>query len=200
MAKSKKLSSITNEDSSLVLGIDPSYSGTGISLYDYRLKKVIDSKVIKTEKDHTLKPDVDYIRRINLIIDGIGTFLELNKNYDIFVVGIESPSIGSRGLVLQLGGLYYNILNYILSRLKGAYIITIPPMTMKIMITNNGHALKPEVNEAIHRLKIDIGDFTNENQVDATGIAVTAFYAAELASGKQLKLTDKQTYSLRKIL
>lgn len=183
-----------------ILGIDPSYTGTGISLYRFSDKKVLDSTVIKTKKDQSLKSDIDYITRINIIIQGIEKFLDVNKNYDIFVIGLESPSIGSRGLVLQLGGLYYSILRYLEAKFPGVYLVTIPPTTMKIIVAGHGHAEKEDITKSIKALRVDIGTFTNENQIDATGLAITAFYAAELASGKTLKLSDKQIYSLRKII
>lgn len=184
------------------LGIDPSLAAPGIAIVEIGSLKVIDCITIKTKKSESKRPDLDIIARVNIILSGIKKFLSVHKDKKITIVGVESPAIAARGHVLQLGGVYYSILKYIVSSQPKADLIPLPPMSIKKIITNSGRADKDQIENGLKRLGIDISMASNDNEFDAISAAITAILVGELAASEPLSISlDKdQIKSLSKLV
>lgn len=186
---------------SYVLGVDPSISATGIALIEVPTMKIVECITIPTKKQHDTRPDIDIIRRINIIALSLTEFILKHKDKKIYVAGIESPAFAAKGHILQLGGVYYSLLRLMVSTI-GQEIIIVPPTSNKFMITGKGRAEKHDMTAGLSKLGIDISETKNDNEIDAVGVAITALLATQHASKEALaiNLSKEQIKSLEKLI
>jgi len=153
--------------SKYILGIDPSLSSTGLAVITP--DEVIATTSIKTKPYRKYGKTLDTSIRLKYIADQILTF---SQRYTISLIGIESPSYGSRSsAVSELGGLFYIVLNRLTEVYDYEIILSIRPTTMKKHITGRGNATKEEVRNALCAQKYSY------DESDAIGIATTAYKA-----------------------
>lgn len=150
------------------MGIDPSFSGTGIVVVN-KDGDVLFHKTIRTEAPTPPKGNKDPLfglaKRIGLINEGVRIAKLLHPPYS---TAIEAPSFGSKGnKAYQLGALHYAIRLHHPDSLE---IVT--PGQLKKFVTGSGSADK--VRMAVAVLKRWKREFPNDNEVDAYGLAMWA--------------------------
>lgn len=122
------------------LGIDQSYTSSGLVLVDYK-GIVINHNVVST-----LKSGGDYFYRAKQASEDIRSYVE-SLNVDL-IVGIEGLAFSLRGHTLQnLAGLQFMIINAV--RDSGYSIGVFTPSTVKKFATGSGKAKKEDMWEAL---------------------------------------------------
>jgi len=148
----------------LFLGIDPSFSGTGLVVLD-RQGKIVEQKEISTQKVNGDQHDIE--RRLIIIGNRVEEFIKpyLDK---IYVCYIEEISFGSSGEAsAQLAALNYYIRVYMYNLKINFY--TVSPGQLKKYITGNGQAKKNlMLKEVFKRWQVD---FNSDNLADAYALA-----------------------------
>ena len=141
----------------LSMGIDPSLTGTGISLLDTDLDgktDIVDSCLIKTSPK-----DGDIISRYDSIINRIKTILH---DYSPKIICVEGLSFGSKGNAFaQLCGLHFLIR---FTCRNGLYEV-VPPQTLKKFVTGKGNVKKQVM--LLETYKKWGESFTDDNLCDA---------------------------------
>lgn len=147
----------------LFLGLDLSYSGTGVVILD------IDGKVIKQEEISTKKDPnnlYDIETRMIFISEKIKKIIE--EFNPITMTYVEDISYGSTGDgSTQLAGLNYFIRITLLNLNMPYYMIT--PSQLKKYITGNGQAKKELMLKEVY--KRWGADFNSDNICDAYSLA-----------------------------
>jgi crossover junction endodeoxyribonuclease RuvC len=119
------------------MGLDLSYSVTGIVVYDSKKDKVLEELSVRTTPRD---PDEERIYSI------ARTIVKVWKKLKPVYVGIENYSYGSPNGMARLGELGGVVKNR-LWRLESAFIC-VPPTTLKKDATGSGRATKAEMVEA----------------------------------------------------
>jgi len=138
----------------IILGIDPSLTGTGIAI----LK---DGKLIESK---TLLNKLKDIPRIKFIVDEIINYCNIHKPD---FIGIEGYAYGRANKATALGELS-GVIKYILEE-KGLTYTIIAPMAVKKFVTGKGNAHKELVLMKV--LKVYGIEFDDNNKADAFVIA-----------------------------
>ena len=148
----------------LFLGIDPSFSGTGIVILN-RDGSILSQKEISTQKINGNQYDIE--TRMTRIAEEVKEML-VPYLERIQVCYIEEISFGSSGEAsAQLSALNYFIRVYLLN-LKVTFY-TISPGQLKKYITGNGNAKKNlMLKEVYKRWQVD---FNSDNLADAYSLA-----------------------------
>jgi len=143
------------------IGIDPSFTGTGIIALNEECE-IVDEKLISTKsKDLTEKRMSQILEEIKKIITGKDDILY-----------IEGLSFGSKGqAMLELAGLHYIITMMLYT--NNIQFKKIPPGTLKKFITGKGNAKKNLMLLKVYK-KFGI-EFMDDNIADAYSLARLAF-------------------------
>lgn len=144
------------------MGLDLSYSGTGLVILD------IDGKIIKQEEISTKKDPnnlYDIESRMVFIFDKIKKIID---DYNITMTYIEDISYGSTGDgSTQLAGLNYFIRVNLLNLNMPFYMVT--PSQLKKYITGNGQAKKELMLKEVYKRWGE--DFNSDNICDAYSLS-----------------------------
>lgn len=137
----------------IIIGIDPSLTGTGIASHD--------SLVTITSKPQGTALEARWLRLASLTdrIDQVATGADL--------VVIEAPSLGQarQGGTLDRNGLWWMLIDRLLTRAIAPTVVEVSPATLKKFATGKGNATKPDMRMALFQ-RADI-DCRDDNQVDA---------------------------------
>ena len=187
---------------SIILGIDPSLTGTGLALVDTEDSLVgwTFTLVTKGKADATIEQRL--ARITTLAYRSIGDYAlgvtdggrGHSERADLVV--IEAPSLGQvrQGGTLDRHGLWWLTLRR-LSDL-GIPVVEIPPAVLKVYATGKGNAGKDEVLLAVARRYPHV-DVTNNNEADALVLAAIGHH---LLTGKPLvDLPATHTRALDKV-
>lgn len=125
------------ESESLFVGIDPSFSGTGLIILNSK-NELLCEKLISADKIKNNPHEIE--ERMISIVNNISSFLEPYKN-DIKLVYIEEISYGSKGQkIAEMAALNYQIRLFLY---QNNYIYkAIPPTVLKKFVTGTGRCQK----------------------------------------------------------
>lgn len=184
------------------VGIDQSYICTAVVIYNHNTRSIIDFKLIKTKKDKLQFAWLSTIQRVQYITNEVYSFLLPYKD-DIIAVGVESVSIRSRGLILQLAYLYYGILqmlNQLMSTPED--IFTLSPQSMKLIAANHGHAEKSDIEKSMQvNYKVDTSTLNGaEDATDALGLAFSVYAILDHFSNKTITFAPNQIKTIIKTM
>lgn len=146
----------------------------------------------KRPSDYTRRHE-DVARRLDAIADALLLALhEHDALDDCELIVVESPSLGSRSSNLdQLWGLYWIVLARLsLTRIP---IVTVAPNVRAKYATGDGHAAKVSVVSSMvsgYELSFD-----DDNEVDATVLAVMGMRALGAALEQQITTAQQQAMS-----
>jgi crossover junction endodeoxyribonuclease RuvC len=146
----------------IIMGIDPSLTGTAVCALDSDSENIIDLVTFKVPKDTA------GIARLNWLSKALNSKLKAHSPSEIFIEGYSFMSKGRSVFNLgELGGIF----RLVLARKWGGYY-EIPPTSLKKFITGKGNAKKQILLEQTYR-KWGLGSETlkDDNQVDAFGLA-----------------------------
>jgi crossover junction endodeoxyribonuclease RuvC len=196
----------------VILGIDQSYTGTGITCIQFDESLTIHYDLIETikEKDGT----IDYSRRILDIVEHIDQ--HYFNPYKIDCVVVEGLSYGSRSsMVFNLGGLFHSI--ELLSLINKIPIMVVPPKTLKKFWTGKGNASKYDMVTKLEKLyKIDnkvfnipfkekykVEDYKiesfNNNVVDSLALCLFPLFGDKEIKKAEHNLTSEQLDHIRSL-
>lgn len=157
----------------LILGIDLSFTGTGLVMLDDG--KLIGQSLIKTVLEGKLIHE--RMSRVEKTLGGIIEFSQgffSNKQRDNVIVVIEGYSFGSKhGKAFSIGELGGIIRYWIRNNFCHENILEIPPKRLKKFITGNGNADKELMIKSVYKqykFKTDSDDIA-----DAFGLAYMAW-------------------------
>ncbi len=158
---------------SVILGIDPSLTGTGLARIDTDDVLTIETWTIASKG----KADATLAQRCKRLQQIAGTI----SLYDADLVVIESPSLGQarQGGTLDRNGLWWLIVDGLYSR----PIVDIAPSTLKVYATGKGNASKGAVIEAATRRYSHVATDGDDNRCDALVLAAIGHH---LLTGKAL--------------
>lgn len=144
------------------MGIDPSFSGTGIVIINNEFK-IFEEKLITTKKMDDI---YDVERRMLAIIDQF-EFIHQYKNH-LNLTLIEGISFGSKGGGSdQLAALNYFIRIFLFR--NGIIYFSIPPTSLKKFVTGTGQCKKNLMLKEVYK-KWNV-DFSDDNLCDAYSLA-----------------------------
>ena len=146
----------------LVMGLDPSLTGTGICVANK-------DGIVKHSETVSTDADMEILARIAKIICRVkGVIQEYNPQ----LIGIEGLSFSSQGdAVHKLAGLHF-IIRWELS-LLGVKVLVLPPKTIKKHVTGKGIAKKSAIAVAVYK---EWGrEFVSEDEADAFCVAMTGW-------------------------
>jgi crossover junction endodeoxyribonuclease RuvC len=146
----------------LYIGIDPSYSSTGLIILND------DAKIVKQETYKFNKKGVDTEDRLIMVKEKlIDPVINLHDG-DIIKVCMEGPSYSSKGShVLQMGALNFFIRYWF--RVGGVDITILTPNELKKFVTGKGNCKKDLILLKVFQ-KWGI-EFTCDDLADAYGLA-----------------------------
>lgn len=156
----------------IIIGIDPSLTGTGIARVDTDDRLAVDTQTIKStgRKDATL--DQRQARLHNLRLD-IGLACHPTNTPLPDLVVIETPSLGQQrqGGTLDRHGLFWYILDWFTTYDRNPIpVVGVSPAQVKKYATGKGNADKDTVLLAVAR-RFPHVDVTDNNQADALVLA-----------------------------
>lgn len=125
------------------LGIDQSFSSTGIVLY--HMGQVVDFSLIKTEPnklDH-----LDVFKRCITISDKILGIVDMMSVTELYIEGLGFGSVGDA--TRNLAMLQAMIISKIITKHPHISINIVPPTTLKKFATDSGKASKVEMYNAL---------------------------------------------------
>jgi len=170
------------------LGIDPSFSATGVVILD-REGKVIKEEVISTKHDPNNQYDIEtrmlyVVEKLNFVLD----YPEIKLTY------IEEISFGSSGSGSdQLAALNYFIRVFLLQNKFVFY--TVPPTTLKKFITGNGQCKKNlMLKEVYKRWTVD---YVDDNLCDAYSLSRFALDNYNKGFMEAVKKKEKKVKKLK---
>jgi len=144
---------------SITIGIDPSYTGTGIIALDTDTGNLKDQLVISTTTKYT------EIERVRQIWKEISAFLV----EPIDAVVIEGLAFAKKNKAHQMGYLHYRLREYLEASKTNPLIVIPPPSQLKKFVTGTGNAGKEiMLKEVYKRWGFDAND---NNLADAYGLA-----------------------------
>ena len=133
----------------IYIGIDQSFTGTGVTIY---YNNQYQFYLISTKKNNINK-SIDYTLRMIDIINNIDYLIKQFNKKNI-LIGIEGVSFGSKGVLADLGGLSHLLQYYFITNQIKFYII--PPTVVKKFFTNKGNASKMEMIKEAEKYNIAI--------------------------------------------
>lgn len=146
----------------LVIGIDPSLTGTGIVVLN-------DGKMVKALTTRN-SPELDTVERVLTIKRQIDVEIS-NYNFPILTV-IEGFSYGSKGRALfDIAYLGWRIREY-LEWIKNAHLnpwLEVPPSQLKLFATGKGNSAKEVILQQVYK-RWGV-EFSDNNQADAFVLA-----------------------------
>jgi Holliday junction resolvasome RuvABC endonuclease subunit len=189
------------KDKKLGVGIDPTLTATGLTVFSIDDHCVVETATIRTTKPKGQRDSVGVVQRIRQINNKIDAILSKYPQKNITLVGMESPSLRGSGRVLQLGGVFFGILEHMGITYGDEVVYDLPPNTIKFLTTGKGRAEKEEVEAGLNKLGIDTSMAKNYDETDAIGAIYSALLIADYASGNEcFDLTAKQISAVRKAL
>lgn len=126
------------------MGIDQSYTSTGMVLIDPR-GNMVNHTVVSS-----LKADGDYFNRAKIVAEMVSNQVEVNREFitDDLTVALEGLAFGMRGTTLQqLAGLQFMIVNGLRDIEIEPIILT--PSTVKKFATGSGKASKQDMFDGL---------------------------------------------------
>lgn len=142
----------------MVMGIDPSFTGTGLIILDDKAGNILHSRLIRTNTKHTIP------RRVRQILDAVHAY----HIEDIRMVCIEGFSFGSSGrAIIGMGYLGYRI-REMLEELKLPFIEPAPSQVKKYA-TGKGNCGKDLILQQVYK-RWGV-EFSNNNLADAYVLA-----------------------------
>lgn len=146
----------------LILGIDPSLTATGLARFDTLDRLVIDTWT-RGAKGHVGDTLGQRMHRLDDLVDSI-TAVEAD------VVVIEGPSLAQKAQrgTFDRAGLWWLLVARLFS--QGRTVIEVPPSTLKKYATGKGNAAKGEVVIAATR-RYPQAMSRNDNEADAVVLA-----------------------------
>ena len=146
----------------LYIGIDPSYSSTGLIILND------DAKIVKQETYKFNKKGVDTEDRLIMVKEKLIDPVINMHDGDIIKVCMEGPSYSSKGShVLQMGALNFFIRYWF--RVGGVDITILTPNELKKFVTGKGNCKKDLILLKVFQ-KWGI-EFTCDDLADAYGLA-----------------------------
>jgi len=150
MANYVNNNSVKKENAKIVMGLDPSFSHTGICILKNNILE--NEREIILTKGVATKPDKFLEERIGIIVDEV---LSLIKEYKVEHIHIEGLSYASNtSSVRQLAGLYY-VLLYEFNKKKISFEV-ISPNSLKFKATGSGKARKDEMKQCLEDIEIEL--------------------------------------------
>lgn len=132
-----------------VLGIDQSYTSTGLTVMDHR-KDVAWMGTVTTKKETDDKQEI--FHRARYIVQEISNIIDLHK---IEFVAIEQLAYGSAGdATRNLAGLQFMIINMLID-IDIPFLI-VPPTSLKKYATGKGNCDKTMMVDSLPSLPVDI--------------------------------------------
>lgn len=174
---------------SIILGIDPSLTGTGLCRIDTTDHLVPETWTLSTKP----KPNPTLLQRRERLDEIAGTI----GIYDADLAVIESPSLGQsrQGGTLDRNGLFWLIVAALTDR--RIPVVEIAPSTLKVYATGKGNAGKGAVIEAVTRRYPHVSTDGDDNRCDALVLAAIGHH---LLTGKPLvDLPQTHTRALDKV-
>jgi Holliday junction resolvasome RuvABC endonuclease subunit len=152
----------------IIMGIDQSLTGTGITVFKdgtYTFDLISTSKT----KD-TKSPSIDYTLRLMSITESVEQII---LKYGVELIAIENMSFGSKGrTVFDLGGLSH-LLRAMFIKHQIPFIV-VPPTVLKKQFTGKGTAKKIDMINAVpkdidipFKKKVDGIEMFDDNVVDS---------------------------------
>lgn len=174
----------------MYIGIDPSYTGTGIVALS-GMGVLIDSVLISTPATHTWR---ERISRIRSIVESVQCFF-LNLGQDPDVQVLEGYSYASIFQSHQLGELGYHF-RRILSMSKNGFVV--PPKTITKIVTGKGNLSKQQVADVIKEQLCLTFDNLNLSDACAAAMCGMAMFGCKVMTEVQRERAktwhDKNTH------
>lgn len=147
--------------------MDLSLNGTGLVIVDSNSMKPIESRyvLLNAKKKSLNSPNIFGMERVHYILC---QFIEIFENHKPEKIIIEGYSMGSRGMVYDIGEVG-GVIRHFMYMNKIPYI-EIPPKTLKKYVTDNGNADKEMMMEAVGKKYGHI--FQDDNTNDAYAMAI----------------------------
>lgn len=154
----------------LIVGIDPSLTSTGVAVID--TSDVLDVHTATITSAPSGPSPLERLTRISGLVDGViaaaGPALDINTTAPRRVV-IEAPAYSSRsGSQHDRSGLWWVLVDF--ARASGALLLEVPPTTRAKYAAGRGNAGKDEVLLAVERRYPHVGIAGND-QADALALA-----------------------------
>ncbi len=142
----------------IFVGIDPSFTGTGVIVLDQD-KQIIRQDLIKTTPKNSIE------ERLIYILDQLSFIANIVRLKSVY---LEGPSYASQGnAVLQMGALHFLIRIFLFKNDVNYKIIA--PLTLKKFHTGYGRTLKKDI---LVKVEKTLGiRFKDHNIADAYGLA-----------------------------
>jgi len=170
---------------SIVIGIDPSYTGCGLIVLDTDTGELKHKEVITTNsKDSEIK-------RVRQIWTKIAVFLNTKEPVD--VVSLEGLAFDKGEKAHQMGYLHYRLREYLESYKPKPTIIIPTPNQLKKFITGKGQVKKELILLNVYK-RWGV-EFDNNNLADAYGLA----QLGRAFINKDIKLTSYQQEAIKAI-
>jgi crossover junction endodeoxyribonuclease RuvC len=153
-----------------VLGVDFSLNSTGYAVADYN--KPLDNDLPKIVNHGTIKINAKKMSGQERVCHIKGVIKDLISKHRPEVVRIEGYAMGfGAGRIFDraeaigvLKNLFYE---------SGVNIEIVPPSTLKMIVTGNGHASKEDMIKFVNNyLKVDLSE-DQDDEADAIGLAST---------------------------
>lgn len=170
---------------SITVGIDPSYTESGIVVLDTDTGKLLKQKVIKTNNQ------LSEIVRVRNIWNNIENLIE---NRIIDVVSLEGLAFNSHNKAHQIGYLHFRIREYLKEYESHPKLIIPSPSQLKKFVTGKGQSKKELV--LLNTYKQWGIEFTNNNLADAYGLA----QLGRAVIGAEIKLHKYQQEAIEKLI
>lgn len=178
-----------------VAGIDLSLAKTGYAIWDSAWRAPYVDRILTEAEPRNV--GLEWRRkRLRSIADGLQHDLIDRPPLDLAV--LEQPAYSSMGgSQHDRSGLHWFVLDFLI--FNGVPVVEIGPGTLKLYITNNGRAEKPEVVRAI-RLAFPDVHITDDNEADALGLcAMGARHLGHPIEAGARELSTKQAKSWAEI-
>ena len=147
-------------ENKLVLGIDQSYTSTGIVILDGEY--IIDFKTIKSDKNS----DDIHQKALTIALE-ISRIIEENAITEIHIEGLGFGSIGNA--TRDLAGLQFTIINICKNKNPNLNFFILSPNSVKKFATGSGKATK---NDMIDALPLDVKQaFLDKKYKKSSGLA-----------------------------
>ncbi|WGH27121.1 MAG: crossover junction endodeoxyribonuclease RuvC [Candidatus Shikimatogenerans bostrichidophilus] len=159
-----------NNKNIIILGIDPGFYITGLSILKYTKKKKI---IIKYIKEIKFKKKYNYIKKMYYLYKKINKII---KYYKPNIIAMESSFLGKnvKSLKRQIQCQSAIILATIHNKLS---IIEYSPKTIKLLITGYGNSTKLELKNKINKIfNKNLNYSKNYDFSDSIGVALTYIY------------------------
>lgn len=149
----------------IIVGIDPSLTGTGVAIVDTDDRLVVEVKTVKT-KGSTAATLPERRARLSVLACRVSDLIP--ENADLVV--IEQPAYSrTTGHMHDRSGFWWLLVDYIIGG-RGMALVEVAPTGRARYATGKGNAGKDEVLLAVAR-RFPHVDVTNNNEADALVLA-----------------------------